>query len=65
MSNFIDPNTFIVSLSIGLFITYLILPTPKVIMQYPNLTNLNNVTYVDNKGVCYKYKKETVECDLK
>jgi len=64
MSNLIDPNTFIVSLSIGLLITYLILPTPKVIIRYPNLSNIDNVTYVDNKGVCYKYNKESVNCDF-
>ena len=64
MSTFIEPIPFLISLSIGLLITYLLLPTPKVITRYPNLDNAGKITYVDNVGKCYKYKKEEVDCKL-
>ena len=63
-SKYIDPNLFLVSLTIGMFITYLLLPTPKVIQMYPNLTNINSNTYKDNRGICYKYEKQNVDCPI-
>lgn len=62
MSTVIEPTPFVISLSIGLIITYLLLPTPKVITRYPNLSNVGKITYLDDKGICYKYKKEVVDC---
>ena len=63
-SKYIDPNLFLVSLTIGMFITYLLLPTPKVIQMYPNLTNIDTNTYKDNQGICYKYEKQNIYCPI-
>lgn len=62
MFEYIDPFTFFVSLGIGIFITYIAAPQSKVIYKYPTLQNAGKVTYVDDAGVCYKYKATQVEC---
>jgi len=62
MFEYIDPFTFFVSLGIGIFITYIAAPKPKVIYKYPTPSNAGKVTYVDDAGVCYKYKSTQVEC---
>lgn len=63
MNNNIDPVIFIISLTIGLLITYLLLPSPKVIIKYPNLHNIDKVKYIDNVGKCYQYDKKIVKCN--
>lgn len=65
MYNLIDTKSFLISLTIGLLITYLLIPTPKVITRYPNLDNIDNITYKDDNDVCYKYKKEEILCNSK
>jgi hypothetical protein len=64
MIDTIDPHIFLISLAIGILITYLLLPSPKVILRYPNLLNIDKVKYVDEQGTCYKYDKKIVKCDL-
>ena len=63
MYNLIDPKSFLISLTIGLLITYLLIPSPKVIIRYPNLQNIEHLTYKDDNDLCYKYKKEEVSCN--
>lgn len=65
MIDSIDPIVFLISLTIGLLITYLLLPAPKVVLRYPNLSNIDKVTYIDDQGKCYKYSKKIIECDKK
>lgn len=33
----------------------IILPSPKVEKIYPTLENYNNITYIDENGLLYKY----------
>ena len=28
----------------------------ETILKYPTLENINNIKYIDDSGVCYKYK---------
>lgn len=53
---------FILSLFIGIMILYVIHPEPKVIVKYPTIDNSENNIYKDDKGVCYSYTKEEVNC---
>lgn len=43
------------SLICGVLYSYI---TTKVetVLKYPTLENINNITYIDDSGVCYKYK---------
>jgi hypothetical protein len=54
---------FFISLCVGFFLVYITVPKPKVIIKYPNLDNYNDLTYVDDSGVCYKYKPVEVDCN--
>lgn len=38
-------------------------PKPRVIIKYPHPTSVEDVTYRDPNGVCYKYKTKEVSCD--
>jgi hypothetical protein len=56
------------SLLIGLFVGFLVVYAiyrPDVVIEQPTEDNIGKVTYVDEAGVCYKYKKEKVACELK
>lgn len=55
---FIDIRYFIVSLCVGLLYIYLSNEYQKVIVLYPNPTNLNKYTYVDKANNCFNYALE-------
>ena len=50
-------------LLVGFFLVYLLTPKPKIIMKTPNIKNCEDTMYVDDIGVCYKYKKIKVDCN--
>ncbi len=58
----IDPFYFIVAFSIGVFISYVLAPPPQIVIQYPTPENAGKITYQDDAGVCYKYRKVNVQC---
>lgn len=60
MIEYIDPLVFLISLGIGIFLAYIMHPGPTIVYKYPNLTNAGKITYVDDKGVCYKYHSTEV-----
>lgn len=60
--DYIDPFAFLVSLGIGIFVTYVIRREPRIIIKYPTPENAGKITYVDDAGVCYRYKATEVEC---
>jgi hypothetical protein len=53
---------FILSFTIGLFISYITNPTPEIIVKFPSPTNSGKVIYKDKAGQCYTYKAEKKEC---
>lgn len=56
------PLYFFIALFIGFFIVYITSPSPKVILKNPNPDNIDNITYIDDNNVCYKYKKTKIKC---
>ena len=52
----------IVGLFIGFLIVYIARPSPKTILKYPTIENIQNTTYVDANGICYKYYAKEVSC---
>lgn len=60
--DYIDPFYFLVGLAVGLLYTYLTAPKPQIIFKYPTPDNAGNVTYVDDAGVCYRYKVTRQSC---
>lgn len=59
--NYFEPNIFLISLTIGLVVTYLIVKQPKVIIRYPNLDNYKDTVYIDDNNVKYKYEKKDIK----
>lgn len=55
----------IVGLFIGFFIIYITSSTPQIVIKYPTLENIQNTTFVDNKGRCYKYFAKEINCSKK
>ena len=59
---FINVPTFLISLAIGLFIAYISVPSPTVIMVYPTPDNIDKVQYSDKAGTCFSFTSNKVEC---
>jgi hypothetical protein len=58
----IDPIYFIVSFLVGLVYIHFTQAPPRVVIKYPTPVNAGKITYVDDAGVCYKYKMEKKNC---
>ena len=60
--DYINPFVFIIAFCVGIFLTYISTPPPKIVIKYPNPDNVDKVTYKDSADTCYKYKAEKVQC---
>jgi hypothetical protein len=61
--NHLEFLPFLVGLSLGIFIVCILKPAPLVITKYPNLENIDHMTYRDRNSACFKYEAKTVDCD--
>jgi len=59
---YIDPFYFLVAFCVGLLYTYISVPPQQIVIKYPTPYNSDKVTYVDDAGVCYRYKVSTDSC---
>lgn len=62
LSKYISLSTFIISLSIGLFVVYIYGPETKEIFVYPTAENAGRVQYADKADNCYMFDKIEVKC---
>lgn len=58
----ISPTYFLISLFIGLFITYSFTPMPKVVYKYPTPENADDTIYENESKTCYKYEPQEIDC---
>jgi hypothetical protein len=58
----IIPIYFFLALSITFMVLYIITPLPKVIVKHPDPKNLKSDLYIDDNGVCYRYKRKEIKC---
>ncbi len=61
--NHLEFFPFLMGLTIGLFVVYILKPAPMVITKYPNLENSEHIVYKDRNGTCFTYETKTVDCD--
>jgi len=54
---------FLGGLFFGMFLVYILKPTPVVVYKYPTMDNAGKVIYQDRNGTCFKYHADTVDCD--
>jgi hypothetical protein len=59
---YIDLKIFIITLSIGLFYTYITDDYKKVIILYPTPDNIKEYQYKDKSDNCYTYDLNEVNC---
>lgn len=59
---FINVPVFIISLAIGLFITYVIAPKPDIIYVYPTPDNVDKIQYKDKSGTCFSFTYKERKC---
>ena len=59
---FIHFPTFIVSLAIGLFFTYLSRPNMNTIYVYPTPENINKILYKDKADQCFQFQSQEINC---
>tara|TARA_A100001015_G_C14981337_1_gene709573 strand:- start:995 stop:1234 length:240 start_codon:yes stop_codon:yes gene_type:complete len=60
--DYVDPFYFLMALCVGLLYTYVSSPPPRVVVKYPTPFNAGKITYVDDAGVCYRYKVKPTKC---
>ena len=59
---FLNIPVFIIALSIGLFLSYILNPEANVIYVYPNPETEKKVLYKDKSDTCYKFLSKEVKC---
>ena len=53
---------FFLALFIGFMYVYITSPSPKIVLKNPTPNNIDNLTYIDDNNVCYKYHKTQIDC---
>jgi len=53
----------LLSFAFGIFIVYILKPSPLVIMKYPNIENAGKLIYRDRNGTCFVYETKEVDCN--
>jgi hypothetical protein len=59
---FLHFPTLLISLTIGLFLVYIYLPSQQVIYVYPTPENINQIQYQDKADNCYGFSYKQVSC---
>ena len=58
----VNPLAFFIAFCVGIFVVYVTIPEPTIIIKYPTPDNTENNVYKDMSDTCYKYKSKEVEC---
>ena len=53
----------LLSFAFGIFIVYILKPSPIVIIKYPNIENAGKIIYKDRNGSCFIYETKEVDCN--
>jgi hypothetical protein len=62
MFEYVSFPVFLVSLAIGLFYVYVIVPSPHVIVVYPTPDNKNEFQFKDSTNNCFEYEPTEIKC---
>jgi hypothetical protein len=55
---------FIIAFSVGLFVCYIMAPTPEVVIKFPSPYNAGRVLYKDKSDTCYRFRADRVACPI-
>tara|TARA_B110000908_G_scaffold154897_1_gene192630 strand:- start:95 stop:319 length:225 start_codon:yes stop_codon:yes gene_type:complete len=59
---FLNVPVLIISLSIGLFFSYVIKPNTNIIYVYPTPENIDKIQYKDKGDNCFGFTSKEVKC---
>jgi hypothetical protein len=63
MLNHFELLPFLVGFAIGIVGILLWKDKPRIVIKYPHPSNVQQLTYKDPNGICYKYNAKEVKCD--
>jgi hypothetical protein len=52
----------VAAFAVGLLLTFLMQPKPKVVIKFPSPYNAGRVVYRDAENTCFKYRADKVAC---
>jgi len=64
ISKYINISVFLVSLAIGIFVMYVIMPNTRKIYVYPTPENVEILQYRDKTGHCFQFHEKQVPCPV-
>lgn len=53
---------FSIAILIGFLLFYFIKPESQIILKEPKPDNVDNLLYIDDEDVCYRYSAEEINC---
>ena len=62
LDKYLSLKHFFISFFIGMFIVYITVPLPEIIIRYPTPNNSGSIIYKDNADVCYVYDSNEITC---
>jgi hypothetical protein len=62
LDKYLSLKHFSISFFMGMFMVYITIPLPEIIIRYPTPQNSGNIIYKDNADICYVYKTQQVSC---
>jgi hypothetical protein len=65
LDKYLSIKHFFIAFFIGMFMVYITVPLPEIIIRYPTPPNSGSIIYKDNADICYVYKAQEVNCPKK
>lgn len=62
MFEYVSFPIFLISLAIGLFYVYVVVPAPHVIVVYPTPDNSSEFQFKDSANNCFEYEAKEIKC---
>ena len=59
----IMPFYLFLSFFVCMILFYMCMPEPIIVIKEPNINDPLSELYVDDDNVCYKYRREEVQCN--
>ena len=59
---YLNLKCFLISFFIGMFMVYISIPLPEIIIKYPTPHNTGKIVYKDNSDMCYVYDAKQTKC---
>ena len=62
LDKYLSLKHFFVAFFIGMFMVYITVPLPEIIIRYPTPHNAGSIIYKDNADMCYVYEAQEINC---